>query len=80
MAQETFGQRLQRLRIAAGFTQARLAKAAGLSFGTLRNWEYDKREPLLSAAVKLAAALSVSVDELAGVGAEDKPERKRGKK
>ena len=77
MARESFGRRLKRLRMAAGLSQARLARAAGLPFGTVRNWEYDKREPLLSAAVKLAAALGVDLNVLAGV--EEKPKPKKGK-
>jgi transcriptional regulator with XRE-family HTH domain len=79
MAKESFGQRLQRLRQAAGLSQSQLAQAAGVSFGTLRNWEYDRREPLLGAAVKLAMALGVTVGAIAGVEpVKAKPHRKRG--
>jgi hypothetical protein len=33
---------------------------------TLRNWEYDRREPLASAICRLAEALGVTSDELLG--------------
>jgi transcriptional regulator with XRE-family HTH domain len=64
---ETFGRRLKRLREAAGLSQAQLAAAAGVPVGTLRNAEYDRREPLVSTAGKLAGAIGVTVDELLGL-------------
>ena len=66
MAKETFGQRLKRLREAKGLSQAKLAVAAGVSAGSLRNAEYDRREPLIGLAAKIAAALGVTLDELVG--------------
>jgi transcriptional regulator with XRE-family HTH domain len=77
MKTETLGQRLKRLREAAGLSQDRLARASGLPAGTLRCWEYDRREPKLLAAAKLAVGLGVSLDVLAGI--EDKPTLKKGK-
>jgi transcriptional regulator with XRE-family HTH domain len=59
MTKETFGARLQRLRSAAGLTQAQLAERAGIPLTTLRNWEHDRREPMASALFKLANALNV---------------------
>jgi transcriptional regulator with XRE-family HTH domain len=83
---ETLGQRLKRLRQAAGLSQAKLAKAAGVPLGTLRNVEYDHRRPLFEAMVKISGALGVSLDEFAGRGGAAtpakpaaKPKRKRGK-
>jgi len=66
MEKETFGQRLKRLREAKGLSQAKLAVAAGVSPGSLRNAEYDRREPLIGLAAKIAAALGVTLDELVG--------------
>jgi transcriptional regulator with XRE-family HTH domain len=63
---ETLGQRIARLREAAGLTQKGLAERAGLPFTSLRNWEQDAREPLASAVGKLAVALGVSADVLLG--------------
>src|SRR5262245_28165793 len=64
---ETLGERLQRLRKSSGLTQPAAATAAAVPVATLRNWESDRREPLLSAAARLAKALGVSLDELAGL-------------
>jgi transcriptional regulator with XRE-family HTH domain len=58
------GQRLQRLRKAAGLSQSELGKAADIPVGSLRNWEQDRRTPLLDTAGKVARALGVTVDEL----------------
>jgi transcriptional regulator with XRE-family HTH domain len=58
------GLRFQELRERAGKSQAQTAEAAGVPVATLRNWEYGRREPLLSAAGRLAAALGVDVGEL----------------
>jgi transcriptional regulator with XRE-family HTH domain len=65
--EETMGERLKRIREAKGFSQTELAAAAGIPVGSLRGWERDRREPLLGSAAKLAVALGVSLDELAGV-------------
>jgi transcriptional regulator with XRE-family HTH domain len=59
--------RFKGLREAAGLSQAKLAKLAGVPLRTYQAWEYGNRTPLLDAAVKLAAALKITVDELAGV-------------
>ncbi|MCI0460337.1 MAG: helix-turn-helix domain-containing protein [Gemmataceae bacterium] len=64
-AQETLGQRLQRLRAAAGLTQAQAAAAAEVPLSSLQNWEIDRREPGLRAACRLARALGVSAEVLA---------------
>ena len=71
MKPESFGQRLKRLRERAGLSQAQLAAAANIPIGTLRGAEYDRREPLVGTANKLARALGVSLDEL--VGSETNP-------
>jgi transcriptional regulator with XRE-family HTH domain len=61
---ETFGQRVARLRVAAGLTQEQLAAKAELPAGSLRNYEYDHRRPRADAALRLARALGVTVEEL----------------
>ncbi len=61
MSDATPGKRLQRLRKAAGMSQAHLAEAANVPIGTLRNWEQDRRTPLLDTAARVANALGVSV-------------------
>jgi transcriptional regulator with XRE-family HTH domain len=62
MGAMTFGEKLAELREARGWTQGELAAACGTTAGVVRAWEADRREPLLSAAKRLAAALGVSLD------------------
>src|SRR5262245_32568467 len=70
---ETMGNRLKRLREAAGLSQPKLAKAACVPVGTLRNWEQDQRVPRLDTAFRVAKALGVSLDLLADVMVKRKP-------
>jgi transcriptional regulator with XRE-family HTH domain len=65
----SFGRNLQALREQAGLSQSQLANGAGISVKTLQNWEIDRNQPRLDALVKLARALSVSLEKLA-VGTE----------
>jgi transcriptional regulator with XRE-family HTH domain len=58
--------RFKQLREAAGFTQASLAEAAGVSIRSYQQWEQGKRTPLFDAAVRIADALDISLDDLAG--------------
>jgi len=60
------GERLQTLRRERGLTQVELARAAGVPVGSLRSWEQGTRTPLLDAALRIAKALDVTLDELAG--------------
>jgi transcriptional regulator with XRE-family HTH domain len=64
--EETMGQRLKRLRQEKGLSQPALARLASVPIGTLRNWEQDRRVPLLDTAAAIARALGVSLDVLAG--------------
>lgn len=70
MNAETFGQRLRRLRGAAGKSQRRLAIEVGLSNGSISQAENDKlwvdQLPSLDILRRLARALGVTVDMLAG--------------
>ncbi len=61
---ETFGQRLARLRKKAGITQEKLAEMLDVSYMTVRRWEWGKNAPRLDEAKKIAAALNVSEEEL----------------
>jgi transcriptional regulator with XRE-family HTH domain len=61
------GERLQRLRRAAGLSQQQLADRARVPLGSLRNWEQGRRTPLLDAAGRVAVALGISLDDLAGI-------------
>jgi transcriptional regulator with XRE-family HTH domain len=66
------GERLQALRKAAGMSQSDLARAIGVSVKTYQPWDQGKRTFTFETAVKLADALGVTLDELAG----RKPPRK----
>lgn len=72
----SFGKRLASIRQAAGWSQRRLAKAAGISQRMIAH--YEGRDPLPPGHVlaALAEALGVSVDQLAGLVA-DVPKVKR---
>jgi transcriptional regulator with XRE-family HTH domain len=74
------GQRLARLRRDRGLSQAGLAEAAGVPVGTLRGWEYGRRTPLLDAACRVADALGITLDELAGRTPPAEPAPKKPRK
>src|ERR1051326_2072224 len=57
---------LKKLRQERGLSQAQLAQLSGIPKGTLLQWEYGLRTPMLDAAVRLADALEITLDELAG--------------
>ncbi len=60
------GQRLYELRSRRGLTQEGLARKADVTTGAVRNWEKGKRTPSFEMAIRLADALEVTLDELAG--------------
>ena len=61
---ETFGQRLRRLRKKQGLTLADVAELIKVSLKTIQRWEKDMRQPRAEDIKKLAAALHVTEDEL----------------
>ena len=76
---ETFGERLRRLREAAGLTQERLTEASGVNLWTLRGYEQGRREPGWKVAIHLARALNVTVEAFADcVSQEDQAGGKGG--
>jgi transcriptional regulator with XRE-family HTH domain len=58
------GRRARDWRVARGLSQARVARAAGLSQPTLSAYEAGKRQLRLTAASRLAAALEISLHDL----------------
>ena len=64
--QETFGQRLQRLRKNAGLTQEEVATQLNITGQAVSKWENDVSAPDISVLVELSEILSVSLDELLG--------------
>lgn len=64
---ETFGARLRRLRIAAGFSQPELARRSGQSQTNISRMELDQmKRPSIEATEALATALGVSFEVMRG--------------
>ncbi len=63
---KAFGTRLRVLRERAEQTGADLAAVSGVSRQTIHNLETGKSRPSWATLTKLAAALSLTVDELVG--------------
>ncbi|MFZ1984384.1 MAG: helix-turn-helix transcriptional regulator [Desulfatitalea sp.] len=64
---ETFGQRLARIRKAKGYTQVELAKRMEMIQVLVSDYECDKLRPHHEVIVRLAKALEISTDALLGV-------------
>ena len=64
---ETFGQRLARIRKAKGYTQVELAQKLDIIQVLISDYECDKLRPYHEIIVRLAKALEISTDELLGV-------------
>lgn len=69
LGNETFGERLARIRKERGFTQKELAEKVGLIQALVWDYEHDKLRMHAEMVVRLALALGVSTDELLGVKA-----------
>ena len=64
--QETFGQRLQRLRKNANLTQEDVATKLNITAQAVSKWENDVSAPDISVLVELSDFLGVTLDELLG--------------
>jgi transcriptional regulator with XRE-family HTH domain len=60
------GDTIRTRRKELGLSQAELAKACGVHLRQIRRYESDEQQPVLTVAVQLAAALGLSIAELAG--------------
>jgi transcriptional regulator with XRE-family HTH domain len=60
----TPGQAIKRRRLALGWTQARLADAAGLTQPTIADLERGRSEPRLSTLARLATAMGTTAADL----------------
>ena len=60
----TFGERLQRVRIAWGWSQKRLAEALGSNQRLISHWERDIAKPSAAALTSLSALLGFSTEAL----------------
>ncbi|MCM1165047.1 MAG: helix-turn-helix domain-containing protein [Lachnospiraceae bacterium] len=63
---EDFGERLRKLRVAAGLTQAELGRRINRGITSISKYESGAMKPTLDVAVDLAFQLRVSLDELFG--------------
>jgi XRE family transcriptional regulator, regulator of sulfur utilization len=59
-----FGQSLRRLRTARGWSQERLAEAAGITLNYVGNLERGEQGPSLHILVRLSRALGIDVPTL----------------
>jgi transcriptional regulator with XRE-family HTH domain len=66
---------LRRLRLAAGLSEARLARAVGVPVYTLRQWEAGKIQPRITTLARLAEALGVTLPVLQGRASQTPLER-----
>ena len=71
MSEESFGDRLRRLRKKMSIKQDELANKIGVVTKTLQRWEYGETEPRADEITKLAAALNVSEAELLSAPTND---------
>ena len=67
-----FGNRLYQLRRKAGLSQAQLGEKVGVSNKAVSKWENGQAKPGLDIVHKLADVLSVSIDELLNMSADEK--------
>ncbi len=67
MGEESFGQRLARLRKEKGYTQIELAKKMGLVQSLITDYERDKLRPYHEMIIRFALTLDVATDELLGL-------------
>jgi transcriptional regulator with XRE-family HTH domain len=63
----SFGERLQAIRKARGWTQVQLAEVAGTTQRAISYYETEAGFPPAPAVIDLAGALRISTDELLGV-------------
>ncbi|MEE8410154.1 MAG: helix-turn-helix transcriptional regulator [Myxococcota bacterium] len=69
---ETFGQRLCRIRKQRGVTQVELAEAVGLAQSNISDYERDVYRPNSDMLLAIASKLKVSADEILGLRARGK--------
>lgn len=70
-----FSIRLGKTRVEKNLTQAELAERAETSSSMISNYEKGEKQPKITSAAKLAAALDVSLDYLCGLGPQSVYER-----
>lgn len=72
-AATNFGERLARMRKAAGYTQQQLAAEIGSTRRKIAYYESESEHPPANLLADLARVFNVGIDELLGVAARKKP-------
>ena len=62
-----FGEQLNKTRKLKGFTAQQMADYLGVTIGSYRMYESNKRRPSFESLIKISAKLEVSVDYLLGI-------------
>ena len=65
---------IKSLRINAGLSQTQLGKLAGLPVRNISYWEAGHGDPPISACLKLAEAMNVTLEELVSAKATVQPQ------
>jgi transcriptional regulator with XRE-family HTH domain len=76
----TFAEKLRELRDAAGLSQVKLARASGLTFGTVHGYGLGRRKPSFANVLKIARALGTTCEAFADcedLDGVEPPARKR---
>ncbi len=63
---------LKAARMKSGKTQAQVAKESGITEQAYQRYEYDKREPGVRTAIRIAGALDSTVEALFGAKGQAK--------
>ena len=71
-----FGERILRLRKKRGWSQRELGKHVGTSDQVISRYERGEMTPSVEAAARIAEALGVSLDYLAGLSEADQMDRR----
>lgn len=65
---------LKQRRLQLGLTQMQVAKEAQIAERLYQDYEYNKREPGVRTAIRIARVLNSTVEDIFGVAAPDKPD------
>lgn len=71
----TVGERIRTWRLAAGYTERELAKAAGLTMTAVYQWERHGKTPSLGNLQKLADVLGLTLAQFFGTTPKSKKRR-----
>lgn len=67
ITRDTIAESLHRHRLEKGWSQSELGRQAGIGARNIGYWEKGRSEPDITAFIKIAQALDISLEELAGL-------------